>query len=50
MWKKISILALLATVNCSPVERVEENLVGAVSECLDKDTTLCLKVNSDIVT
>ncbi|XP_045455570.1 uncharacterized protein LOC123665292 [Melitaea cinxia] len=43
MWKKISILALLATVNCSPVERIEENLVGAVSECLDKDTSLCLK-------
>ncbi|XP_050357734.1 uncharacterized protein LOC126778282 [Nymphalis io] len=44
MWKKIGVLALLASVHCNPVERgIEENLVGAVSECFDKDTSLCLK-------
>lgn len=48
MWKNIVFLAFVATVYCNPVERgIEENLLGAVSECIDKDTSLCLKVNSD---
>ncbi|XP_049880854.1 uncharacterized protein LOC126377201 [Pectinophora gossypiella] len=45
MWKKIAVLAILASVQCSPVQDsgVAENLVGAVSECIDSDTSLCLK-------
>ncbi|XP_023950836.2 uncharacterized protein LOC112055078 [Bicyclus anynana] len=44
MWKRIALIAVLASVRCSPVEHsIEENLVGAVSECIDKDTSLCLK-------
>lgn len=50
MWKYLGLLAILAAVHCNPVDRgLEENLVGAVSECIDKDTSLCLKVNSVFV-
>lgn len=46
MLGHIVVLALLATVNCGPVQEsgVAENFVGAVSECIDNDTSLCLKV------
>ncbi|CAG4970415.1 unnamed protein product [Colias eurytheme] len=44
MWKIIASLAVLALVRSSPVEYgVGENIVGAVSECIDNDTSLCLK-------
>lgn len=44
----MAFIAILASVYCNPVDKIiEENLVGAVSECIDKDTSLCLKVNSD---
>ncbi|CAB3222929.1 unnamed protein product [Arctia plantaginis] len=45
MWKKIVFLAILAAVKCNPVQvkGVAENLVGAVSECIETDTSLCLK-------
>lgn len=47
MWKRIAFIAILASVYCNPVDKsIEENIVGAVSECIEKDTTLCLKVNS----
>lgn len=47
MWKKIALLAILASVKCNPVQEngVAENLVGAVKECIETDTSLCLKVN-----
>lgn len=46
MLSKFALLAVLASVCCSPVKEygVAENLVGAVSECMDVDTSLCLKV------
>ncbi|XP_022827628.1 uncharacterized protein LOC111357244 [Spodoptera litura] len=45
MWKKIALLAILASVKCNPVQEngVAENLVGAVKECIETDTSLCLK-------
>ncbi|XP_047513031.1 uncharacterized protein LOC125054924 [Pieris napi] len=44
MWKLIACVALLALVKSSPVEYgIGENIVGAVSECVDNDTSLCLK-------
>ncbi|XP_041985533.1 uncharacterized protein LOC121737867 [Aricia agestis] len=44
MWRKITFVAVLAVVQCTPVERgVAENFVGVVSECVENDTTLCLK-------
>ncbi|XP_072935250.1 uncharacterized protein [Epargyreus clarus] len=44
MWKKVTVFALLASVHCGPVENgLAENLVGAVSECIENDTSLCLK-------
>ncbi|KAJ8709512.1 hypothetical protein PYW08_009516 [Mythimna loreyi] len=45
MWKNIALLAILASVKCNPVQEngVAENLVGAVSECIETDTSLCLK-------
>ncbi|CAK1594301.1 unnamed protein product [Parnassius mnemosyne] len=44
MWKIILTLVTLATVKSSPVENgIAENFVGAVSECIESDTTLCLK-------
>lgn len=48
MWKKIAVWAILAVVQCSPVQEsgIAENLVGAVSECIENDTSLCLKVNT----
>lgn len=47
MWKQIALLAIVASVSCSPVQEngVAENLVGAVTECIETDTSLCLKVN-----
>lgn len=47
MWKKIVFIAILAAVKCNPVQvkGVAENLVGAVTECIETDTSLCLKVN-----
>lgn len=46
MWKNIALLAILASVKCNPVQEngVAENLVGAVTECIESDTSLCLKV------
>ncbi|XP_014355204.2 uncharacterized protein LOC106708237 [Papilio machaon] len=44
MWKITLSVAFLATVYTSPIENgVAENLVGAVSDCVDGDTSLCLK-------
>ncbi|KAI5645730.1 hypothetical protein NE865_02397 [Phthorimaea operculella] len=45
MWKKIVVLAFLASATCSPVQEsgVAENLVGVVSKCIENDTSLCLK-------
>ncbi|PZC78349.1 uncharacterized protein LOC110375917 [Helicoverpa armigera] len=45
MWKKIALLAILASVKCNPVHEngIAENLVGAVKECIETDTSLCLK-------
>ncbi|XP_013185066.2 uncharacterized protein LOC106130710 [Amyelois transitella] len=45
MWKNIALLAVLASVHCNPVKEngVAEKLVSAVSECIEKDTSLCLK-------
>ncbi|XP_068625686.1 uncharacterized protein [Battus philenor] len=44
MWKITVALAILATVKSSPVEKgIAENFVGAVSDCVDGDTSLCLK-------
>ncbi|CAG4964228.1 unnamed protein product [Parnassius apollo] len=44
MWKIVLTLVTLATVKSSPVENgIAENFVGAVSECIESDTTLCLK-------
>ncbi|CAH2059512.1 unnamed protein product, partial [Iphiclides podalirius] len=44
MWKIIIVVATLSAVESSPVENgVAENFVGAVSECIDSDTSLCLK-------
>ncbi|KAG6460663.1 hypothetical protein O3G_MSEX012134 [Manduca sexta] len=45
MWKKVALLAILASVKCNPVKEhgIAENLIGAVSDCVQKDTTLCLK-------
>ncbi|KAL0860888.1 hypothetical protein ABMA27_009425 [Loxostege sticticalis] len=43
--KSIAFVALLATVRCGPVQEngVAENFVGAVSECIENDTSLCFK-------
>lgn len=48
MWKKIVVLAILASVQCNPVQEsgIAENLVGVVTECIENDTSLCLKVNT----
>ncbi|CAH0597871.1 unnamed protein product [Chrysodeixis includens] len=45
MWKLFALLAFVAAVRCSPVQEngVAENLVGAVTECIETDTSLCLK-------
>ncbi|CAK1541117.1 unnamed protein product [Leptosia nina] len=44
MWKIVASLAVLSVVCCSPVEYgFSENIVGAVSECVENDTSLCLK-------
>lgn len=45
MWKTVGFLAILAIVKCGPVQEngVAENLVGAVTECIETDTSLCLK-------
>ncbi|XP_059050471.1 uncharacterized protein LOC131845423 [Achroia grisella] len=45
MWKGIVLIALVASVKCNPVKEngIAENFVGAVSECIDRDTSLCLK-------
>ncbi|KOB69102.1 Osiris 9C [Operophtera brumata] len=45
MLSKFALFAILASVSSSPVKEngIAENLVGAVSECLDVDTSLCLK-------
>lgn len=50
MWKRIAILAVLATVKCNPVpdDGVAENFVGILSQCIEKDTSLCLKVITQI--
>lgn len=47
MWKQIALLAIVASVRCTPVQEngVAESLVGAVTECIETDTSLCLKVN-----
>lgn len=47
MWKLVALLAIVASVKCNPVQEngVAENLVGAVKECIETDTSLCLKVN-----
>lgn len=48
MLKIALCVAFLATVYTSPIENgVAENFVGAVSDCVDGDTSLCLKVISD---
>lgn len=46
MWSKLAVLAVLATVKCTPVPEygAAENFVSAVSECIEKDTSVCLKV------
>lgn len=46
MLSKFALFAVLASVSCTPVKEygVADNLVGAVSECLEVDTSLCLKV------
>lgn len=51
MWKKVAVLAVLAVVQCTPVAEkgIAENLISAVSDCVDKDTTICLKVNSELL-
>lgn len=47
MWKIIVALVAIAAVESSPIENgVAENFVGAVSECIESDTSLCLKVKS----
>ncbi|XP_034837328.1 uncharacterized protein [Maniola hyperantus] len=46
MWRRIALIAVLASVNCNPMDHsssIDENLVGVVSECIEKDTSLCLK-------
>ncbi|CAG9135581.1 hypothetical protein JYU34_019209 [Plutella xylostella] len=45
MWSKLAVLAVLATVKCTPVPEygAAENFVSAVSECIEKDTSVCLK-------
>ncbi|XP_028177088.1 uncharacterized protein LOC114364929 [Ostrinia furnacalis] len=45
IYTSIVFLALLAAVRCGPVQEngVAENFVGAVSECIESDTSLCLK-------
>ncbi|XP_075986855.1 uncharacterized protein LOC142983725 [Anticarsia gemmatalis] len=45
MWKIVALFAILASVKCGPVQEngVAENFVGAVSECIETDTSLCLK-------
>jgi hypothetical protein len=44
----VALFALVASVSCGPVHdsSVAENIVGAGSECVDNDTSLCLKVNT----
>lgn len=46
MLSKFTLFAVLASVSCTPVKEhgITENLVGAVSECMDVYTSLCLKV------
>ncbi|KAL4708507.1 hypothetical protein ACJJTC_014115 [Scirpophaga incertulas] len=44
MWKYIALFALVSSVKCGPVQDgVAENVMGAVSECIDNDTSICLK-------
>ncbi|CAH0401547.1 unnamed protein product [Chilo suppressalis] len=44
MWKYLALFALVASVKCGPVQDgAAENLIGAVSECIENDTSLCLK-------
>ncbi|VVC90300.1 unnamed protein product [Leptidea sinapis] len=45
MLRKLAFVAFLASVCSSPVEYgIGENIVGVVSECIDNDTSLCLKL------
>ncbi|GBP17581.1 hypothetical protein EVAR_12292_1 [Eumeta japonica] len=52
MWRALAVLAFLATAQCNPVagDSVDENLVGAIYECVEKDTSLCLKVGTQLRT